>query len=204
MSTITVIRHAPTEYNTNKIFMGVLDIPLTTTENIDANRLKRAFTENGCSICYTSPLKRSYDTAAVLFDRNNIIIDLRLTERNLGIWAGLSKKEIKAKYPFAFTESGTMDFYYTPEEGENYKEMIERVASFLVELYEKESNFAIVAHNGVFRVIKSLISGTGLSKVFNRFEPHLEPQTFTIDESIAKKIKDDCFYTVDKTKVTGE
>jgi broad specificity phosphatase PhoE len=199
MSTITVIRHAPTEYNTNKIFMGVLDIPLTSTEDIDITRLKKIFSDNGCSLCYTSPLKRAYDTSAVLFDKNDIITDLRLIERDLGAWAGLSKREIKSKYQFAFNPSGTMDFYYTPENGEDYEKMIERVAAFLIEIYEKKSHFAIVSHNGVFRVMKSLINGVGLSEVFNKFEPHLEPQTFTIDEDIANKIRNNCFYTVDRT-----
>jgi len=198
MSTITVIRHAPTEFNTSEIFMGIMDIPLLKNTDIDVDHLRNTFITNYCTKCYTSPLKRAYDTACMIFDEESIIVDKRLIERDLGFWAGMSKKEIKSKYPLAFGKNGTMDFYYTPENGEHYECLIKRVADFLIYIHSLNSNIAVVSHNGVFRVIKSLLLGIGLSEVFSKFEPHLEPQTFTIDDTVAERIISNHFYTVDR------
>jgi broad specificity phosphatase PhoE len=196
-TTITVIRHAPTDFNTNGTFMGVLDVPLAENVDINIKKLKLVFTRNNCRICYTSPLKRALDTARLLFDEDSIVVDKRLIERDLGDWAGMSKKEIKSKYPLAFNESGVMDFYFTPQNGEHYELLIRRVSDFLLNLYELNSSFAIVSHNGVFRVLKSLILGLKLSEVFSKIEPHLAPQSFTIDDNVANILEHNCFYTVD-------
>jgi broad specificity phosphatase PhoE len=133
-----------------------------------------------------------------VFDHSVIIIDRRLIERDLGTWTGMSKKEIQSKYSYAFTETGTMNFFYTPPGGEAYRDMIRRVADFLTDTYEREKDpIAIITHNGVFRVIKSLITGSPMGYVFTNSEPHLIPQTFTVDENIIKKVRNNCFYTVD-------
>jgi broad specificity phosphatase PhoE len=197
-TTITVIRHAPTAFNKNGTFMGVLDIPLSDDTNIKTDALKQVFEGNNCSICYTSPLKRALDTARLLFNEDVIVVDKRLIERDLGDWAGMSKIEIRTEYPTAFNESGTMDFYYTPRNGEDYASMIRRISDFLLDLCKQNANLAIVSHNGVFRVMKSLILGQKLSEVFSKFEPHLESQTFILDERVEQQLMKNCLYTVDK------
>jgi broad specificity phosphatase PhoE len=134
----------------------------------------------------------------MIFNKENVVIDQRLIERDLGLWSGMSKNEIKSKYPFAFNKNGIMDFYYTPENGEHYENLIKRVADFLVFIHSLNSNIAVVSHNGVFRVMKSLILGIRLSFVFSKREPHLEPQVFNIDDMVINKIKSNYLYTIDK------
>jgi len=199
MSEIIVMRHAPTASNINEVYMGILDTPLSDTYDMDVRQLKEIFTENGCTFCYTSPLKRAYDTARVLFSEDYIIVDKRIIERDLGLWAGVSKKTIRDEYPLAFNENGTMDFYYTPEKGEPFMVLVRRVADFLISIHSLGTSIAIVTHNGVIRVMKSLILGTGLSEVFSQHEPHLKPQRFSINENVIRIITEDCFYTVDRT-----
>jgi len=197
MSKISVVRHAATAYNKNEVFMGILDIPLETDSSIAWREISSEFENKNCKVCYTSPLLRAYDTAKQIFDKSQIIIDERLIERNLGEWAGLSKKEVRLKYPKAFSKDGVMDFYYTPEGGEHYECLIKRVAEFLIEMHEKNAEIAIVSHNGVFRVMKSLILGVKLGEVFKKYEPHLEVQTFELTNEVIRRIKENCYYVVD-------
>ncbi|MCI8270559.1 MAG: histidine phosphatase family protein [Lachnospiraceae bacterium] len=70
--------------------------------------------------------KRASDTAkAIVSEKSKIIIDVRLIERCLGDWEGVSKAEVQRVYPKAFI-SGKMDFYYLPKNGEHYKDMVKR------------------------------------------------------------------------------
>lgn len=200
-TSITIIRHAPTVYNKKEIFMGTEDIPADHLE-LEADKF-RSMRENDYIIradrIYTSPLLRARSTAEAIAEGQDkgIQIDDRLTERYLGDWQGMPKVLVRQKYPSAFM-NGKMDFFYTPQNGEPYDIMVKRVANFLVEKSQECSNLVLVTHNGVFRVMKSLLTGEGLSNVFLEFEPYLVPQTFLIYNDLFHTIQSNPFYTVDK------
>lgn len=202
MSTsITIIRHAPTVYNKKEIFMGTEDIPADHLE-LEAGKF-RSMRENEYIIrakrIYTSPLLRARSTAEAIAEGQDksIQIDDRLTERNLGDWQGMPKALVRQKYPSAFM-NGKMNFFYTPQNGEPYDIMVKRVADFLVEKYWECNDLVLVTHNGVFRVMKSLLTGERLNNVFLEFEPYLVPQTFLIQDDLFHTIQSNPFYTVDK------
>lgn len=198
-SKITIIRHAPTEFNKNKIFMGTKDVPVDihelTGEQIDVLR-NNAYLQS-VDAWYASPLSRALDTARAIAVDKNIVIDDRLIERCLGDWQGVKKCVVQEKYPDAFID-GKMNFYHTPINGEPYKDLVMRISQFLVEKSEMYDNLVIVTHNGVFRVMKSLLTGERLSDVFSEFEPYLVPQTFDVSDDILEKIADNPFYTADR------
>lgn len=202
MSTsITIVRHAPTVYNKKEIFMGTEDIPVDHIE-LEASKFK-SVRENEyirrADCIYTSPLLRARSTAEAIAEGQNksIQIDDRLTERYMGDWQGMPKTLVRKKHPNAFINE-KMDFFYTPQNGEPYDIMVKRVADFLVEKYCECSDLALVTHNGVFRVMKSLLTGEGLSDVFLEFEPYLVPQTFFVEDDLFHTIQANPFYTVDK------
>jgi broad specificity phosphatase PhoE len=94
----------------------------------------------------------------------------KLIERDLGDWAGLSKSDVKTQYPEAFNDEGLLDFFYTPPKGEGAKIMIDRLVDFLITLkqHDEDTLIAIVTHNGVYRVLKSLITGMPLKEIFRQ------------------------------------
>jgi broad specificity phosphatase PhoE len=188
MLSLTLIRHAPTSMNTNGIFMGVLDIPSIDEEikSITEGKYNQVSNKE-YDVYYSSPLSRAFSTAAALFPSEKIHIKESLIEKNLGTWAGQDKRTIKEKYPEAFLESGTLNPYFTPPEGEKIEDMIERVKGFLnqcIEEYKSSGNldYKIVAvtHNGVIRIIRHLI-GVGLEDTFSTNEKHIVPITFTYE-----------------------
>ena len=181
---LIIIRHAPTVNNIKNIFMGVDDIDLTTEGLEKASLLKPLLAERPIAICYTSPLKRAKGTAEAIFPKSMISITDKLIERDLGDWAGLSKSDVKTQYPEAFNDEGLLDFFHTPPKGEGAKIMIDRLVDFLVDLKKHDENtlLAIVTHNGVYRVLKSLITGMPLKEIFRQFENYLEPKSFNISK----------------------
>ena len=198
-TTITIIRHAPTEYNKKEIFMGTKDVPINIQE-LDGEKIetirKNEYVQS-VNIWYSSPLSRAINTAKAVSIDNNIILDDRLIERCLGDWQGVSKSKVQEKYPEAFI-NGKMDFYYTPKNGEPYEELVKRVSDFIIERCKESSDFVLVTHNGVFRVMKSLLTGERLSDVFLEFEPYLVPQTFLVTDELLERIATNPFYTADE------
>lgn len=200
-TTITIIRHAPTVQNKKGIFMGTEDIPVDQQEFVSDSFISLCKNENIClaDCIFTSPLQRARSTAEAIAknEAKRIIIDDRLIERHLGDWQGMPKTQVHEKYPDAFINE-KMDFFYTPQNGEPYDVMVKRVADFLVDRCYENRKLLIVTHNGIFRVMKSLLTGKGLSNVFQTFEPHLVPETFFLEDYILDRIRSNPFYTVDK------
>lgn len=195
--TLTIIRHAPTEYNHNGIFMGTKDIPVTDFDESIFTKIRENEFVSTASVLYTSPLLRAYDTARTIANGSKTLaVDNRLIERCLGEWQGEPKELVQTQYPAGFL-NGKMDFYFTPPGGEDYETLVLRVASFITERCMENDNLVIVTHNGVFRVMKSLLTGQKLSDVFSEFEPYLTPQTFEITTEMIDAISKNPFYTVD-------
>jgi len=198
-TTITIIRHAPTEYNKNKIFMGTKDVPVGAQE-LDGEKIK-AIRKNeyiqSVNTWYSSPLSRAVDTAKAISINKKIMVDDRLIERCLGDWQGVPKSIVQEKYPEAFVNE-KMDFYHTPINGEPYEDLVRRVSDFIIEKCNEASDLVFVTHNGIFRVMKSLLTGERLGDVFLEFEPYLVPQTFLVTDELLKEIETNPFYTADE------
>ena len=54
--TLTIIRHAPTEYNHNGIFMGTKDIPVPDFDESIFTKIRENEFVSTASVLYTSPL----------------------------------------------------------------------------------------------------------------------------------------------------
>ena len=195
--TVTIIRHAPTEYNKKCIFMGTADIPAAYFDSSAFARIREDRYVRQAAVLYASPLLRAYDTASMIANNEKpVVTDSRLIERCLGDWQGLPKDQVKSQYPKAFSE-GKMDVYFTPPGGEPYDQLVLRAASFITEQLRAHEHLVLVTHNGVFRVMKSLLTGKSLRCVFSEYEPYLTPQTFVVTDELIDVILQNPFYTSD-------
>lgn len=187
MLELTLIRHAPTSFNRNGIFMGTLDVPLEqeTIQLLQHSSLKT----REYDLYFSSPLLRAYDTAINIFPNKLIQTDYLLQEKNLGMWSGLNKEKVRQTYPSAFLETGKLNPFFTPIEGEKIQDMVTRVRSFLdkiqsLYLSEERENLKVVGvtHNGVIRIIRHIIQNENLESFFQASEPHLTPIKFYFNE----------------------
>ena len=121
--------------------------------------LKEHIKNNHYDAIYSSPIKRAYDTAKLLFDNQPIITDVRIREMNFGLLEGQKIDEIPEEYKKTYH-----DLWCHPEisngipEGETYDEIEERVKDFLNDLVKKPyDNVFIVTHGFCFTIIMATI-----------------------------------------------
>ncbi|MBC7298223.1 MAG: histidine phosphatase family protein [Demequina sp.] len=104
MTSLILVRHARTGYNTEGRLQGSLDVPLGEDGLAQAERVaRRVVGEYGTALAVvTSPLKRSVHTAdavAALIGSGPATRDDRFTQRPYGVWEGHTWDEVRARWP---------------------------------------------------------------------------------------------------------
>jgi 2,3-bisphosphoglycerate-dependent phosphoglycerate mutase len=150
---ITVVRHGETEWNKLGLHQGFLDSPLTGLGIEQAQNVAVALRKFGFSSLYSSDLGRALQTAEIINRElnQNIIVDQRLRERNLGGLQGLTLAEFQEIYPEDFLKYSTRDPGYILPQGESIRQCYERSIACFEELAErhKNQNILIVTHGGI-------------------------------------------------------
>ncbi|AWK52371.1 histidine phosphatase family protein [Clostridium beijerinckii] len=102
-TTVLLIRHGETEWNTLGKFQGCTDIALSD-EGIKQAKLLKNRLKGDFDYIYASPLSRAFDTANILASGidKEVIIAPEIREINFGEWEGLTIHEIAEKYPEVF------------------------------------------------------------------------------------------------------
>lgn len=173
---IYLVRHGLTDWNIERRFQGIEDIPLNDTGRKQARDCGQALTSLSFVAIYASPLQRAYETATIITDklngyhkehgRNDSVLtvkaDSRLIERDFGKVSGLLPKERKV-----FLESGE------DANMEEFEHLTERLMAAMKEYQEEYQgqNVLVVTHGGVINAILHVLSegeiGTGKTLVAN-------------------------------------
>lgn len=148
-----LLRHAETMANTQELACGLLDSPLTPRgyeQAKEAAVIISKFRKQPTSI-YHSALSRSFETAKVIADFNNLsMIECSdLNEHNFGEWEG---------FPWCHVLS-LLNSNHIPPKGESRKTYIQRVRkAFFKILSEANLNNPplIVGHGGTFFALGQL------------------------------------------------
>ena len=164
---IRAVRHAPTDWNREQVFMGTLDPP-ARAEGLAAAAALGAELREGVDVVLASPLRRAAQTAAAMFPGREIRLDERLRERGMGEWEGRSKAQVRRERPDAHP-GGYLDVRVTPPGGEPPSELLERVRSFLAEIAPRarRERVLLVGHNGWILAAR-LLGGTLGPDAFHR------------------------------------
>ena len=99
---IILIRHAECVGNISNKLSGITDFELTDNGKRQAQKLAKELCNKNIDVIYSSPLRRSIDTANYIAKSNNIAtinIDKRLIEIDYGVCDGMSWVEIDNRYP---------------------------------------------------------------------------------------------------------
>ena len=158
---LALLRHGPTGWNALGRIQGHTDIPLSDEGLAKMRGLlpPAPFAE---ARAFASPLLRARQTAEAL-GLKNPTLDGRLMEQNWGRWEGLSRAEILAQDgEDAFARAGAR-LAFRPPGGESTQELHDRVAAFLKDAAQEESDAIAVAHLGVLRAAYTLASGWDMS-----------------------------------------
>ena len=174
---IILVRHGLSEANKAHKF-GKPDTPLAPEGHEQAEAMAKRLAGLEIDAIYSSDMRRAIDTAKPLAKRlgKEIIIDKRLGEVSFGIWEGKPNDElakITGKNSWELLDS--YDYDFNQWDGENAKEVEERVRSFLDDLKkEKSALVLIVCHGGIVRWLHFLITGEKISWQPNAEELYLK------------------------------
>ncbi|MDO5833908.1 MAG: histidine phosphatase family protein [Lachnospiraceae bacterium] len=183
MRRIYLIRHGMPEKSTSeKVYIGVTDIPLSTRGSAEAAQLGRYFLHHLSATTtvriLTSPLQRCCQTAEkiyrVLSDGGIKLSEPSVVEAlheiNLGEWEGKRVQKIREHFPEVYEARGRALGTYPTPGGESFLEAGVRfqkaIEAYLPDLDESES-LLIVAHAGVIRVYLSLLTGRELDHLMD-------------------------------------
>ena len=215
MRRIYLIRHGLPEKSTSeKVYIGVTDIPLSTRGSAEAAKLGRYFLHHLSATTtvriLTSPLQRCRQTAEeiqrVLSDGGIKLSEPSVVEAlheiNLGEWEGKRVQEIREHFPEVYEARGrALGTYHTPggesflEAGVRFQKAIE---ACLPDMEESEI-LLIVAHAGVIRAYLSLLMGRDLNHLMDIPLPYASVTELEVDQ---QDVEDEALY-LEKTDVVG-
>ena len=149
-----LIRHGETDFNKKRFFYGKADVSINETVKEQSALLNQLMKGRSISRVYTSQLKRTQETAAIIFPDQNPTAYKALNERDFGLWEGRTANEIQAAFPLVWEEWLESPFEVTPSKAEPFDKFKERVWSIVEEIRETaDPEIVIVGHLGVLRLI---------------------------------------------------
>jgi len=151
---IVLIRHGETEYNRKHLFYGKTDVLLNEAGIQQAYLLNEKLAGMSLEVpIYTSSLKRTIETAELIFPSQKKITLKEFDEKDFGLWEGLDANQINEKFPEEWQKWLSSPFEMTPTNAENFSDFQQRVLGCLEKMLQKKQDFVIVGHLGVLRVI---------------------------------------------------
>ncbi|MCX7989097.1 MAG: histidine phosphatase family protein [Aquificaceae bacterium] len=171
MVKLYIIRHAESQWNPIGRYQGLLDPELSDRGVEQARRLGEYFKSVELDVIYSSPLKRTKDTALQVARVRGLEVlpEKRVLEIDHGVWSGLLVEEVQRKFPEQFKQWLEEPHRVSFEGGESLRQVYERVSSFLEEVKEKHwgQSVAVVSHTVPIRAMFCSLLKVDLSKFWS-------------------------------------
>ena len=132
-----IMRHGQTAWNAEHKLQGKTDIPLNDVGRAMAEDARIRYRDIRFDVCYSSPLKRAYETAEILMRGRNvpIITDDRLAEMDFGNFEGVKYGPLYPDCPIDAAFSAP-EKYVARDGAESFEALFARTGSFLTEVTE--------------------------------------------------------------------
>jgi 2,3-bisphosphoglycerate-dependent phosphoglycerate mutase len=172
------LRHGLTIENTKGIYHGTSDGTLTDEQRAALANVR--FDASRYDAIYCSPLGRCAETARAL-GIQSWVTDARITERNFGIFEGLSRSECEARFPDEFRAFQRFDEHYQIPKGESRAQNLARVLEWIQAIRRHQQVLAIT-HGGTIDFLYRMARGMDLhggSEIFSASNASLS--SFNVD-----------------------
>ena len=162
-TTIYLVRHGLTEANTKGLMMGWNDEVLNNTGLRQAEKVAARLERFPISTVYSSPLKRAWMTAEIIAKSHKLIpIALPdIMEINYGDWQGLTRAEVRRRWPDLSERSREYNHAFVFPGGESFREVGERAIKAFTNLINKErgKQVVLVSHQGIMKPMVGYVLG---------------------------------------------
>jgi phosphoserine phosphatase len=163
---LILIRHGETSWNQEGRVQGQSDIELSDVGFKQCQRLALSMQDIQIQAIYSSPLKRTCQTARIINEIHNVPIypEPRLREMDQGDFEGLTIQELKA-CENEFLQRWIQDpAAVTMPNGESLAGLQDRAWSAVADILGKTENALIVSHNFTIAAILCKIKDISLSQ----------------------------------------
>lgn len=168
---IYLIRHGQVAGHDQPRYNGQADVGLTDVGLEQYHVLKERLAGKPVSACYTSDLSRCAIGADIICGQFGIepVRRSELRELNIGVWEGLTWKEIARRWPTEWQARLNDLVNYRVPQGENLLDVEARVMPVIGEIVErhKGQEVLVVGHGGVNRIVLLSAIGAPLVGMFN-------------------------------------
>ena len=163
---IILIRHGETEWNSQQRMQGHSNSDLSSVGQAQIQALGQWMKNVPFDLIYSSDSLRAKQTAEAItqFSGHELKIDLRLREKNLGVFEGLTSEEARERHPEVFRLFKTAGSKYVIDEGESTQQLQDRALEIVEEIRIKhpEERVLLVTHGGFIRVVMKHSLGLSL------------------------------------------
>ncbi|GAB3673349.1 histidine phosphatase family protein [Actinocorallia lasiicapitis] len=142
------------------------DVPLTALGTDQAHRLGLRLAKlPKPDLVLSSPYLRALDTARIASGREDVRIDERLRDRDMGRLYRLTPIGVKARFPEELElMAETGKFYYRPPGGESWADMALRLRTLVAEL-PADARVLISSHDAVIVLLRYIVEGLSVPEI---------------------------------------
>ena len=156
MSHLLCVRHGESTWNAERKWQGWADPPLSPLGIEQAREAAARLDGIGFVAVFSSDLARARQTAELLADGREVVVEPLLRERDVGDWSGWRSDEIEARWP------GQIEAWQTgripsPPGGEDNGEFTARVVAGVERVAARVGDRGpalVVVHGGVVRALE--------------------------------------------------
>ena len=151
------VRHGEIESNRKKIYAGWSEEGLTPRGRNQAIAVAKELASFEIEEIYTSPLKRSVQTAEIIGDvlGKRPVVEESFKELRLGIWQGMHEDEVARQFPEEWQIWNTRPAELVLDGREALQDLLKRVLDGIrkIRLEKNDSIVLVVTHLAIIRVL---------------------------------------------------
>jgi len=184
MTQLIIARHGETDWNVGEVFRGRADVPLNETGLAQAEALGRHLAGLDVEAVYASPLKRAVDTALAVSTHHRLEVDIapELVDFDYGAWQGLTRQQVREKYPAFLERWLTQPHLAAIPDGERLDDVTRRARGLVDRVVAHHpGTVVLVSHRVVNKVLICSLLGLDNSHFWNVRQDVTGTTTFEYD-----------------------
>jgi probable phosphoglycerate mutase len=174
MTRIFLVRHGATTLTADDRFAGSIDVPLGPEGRVQVERLADRLAAAPLTAVYSSPLRRTADSAAIVAAPHGLtpILMDGLREIDHGHWEGLRRADVQARYPDEYAAWERDPFDVAPEGGETGLQVLARALPLMHDILRRHPNESVlvVSHKATNRLLIASLLGFDMRSYRDRIE----------------------------------
>jgi len=156
MNRLLALRHAPTDWNGERLLQGRHDLPLSAAGRDAATAWRLPAFARGWP-CFVSPLARARQTAAAMGLAAEV--EPALIEMDWGQWVGRRLEALRDELGDALARNEAQGLDFRPAGGESPREVMARLQPWLALRGAAGRDCVAITHKGVLRALLALATG---------------------------------------------